>query len=42
MATHGDGRRLACVVELPQQEDSAEVVLRLGELDEVSGVKWTR
>jgi putative Mg2+ transporter-C (MgtC) family protein len=42
MAAHGDGRRLACIVELPQHEDSAEVVLRLGELAEVSGVKWTR
>jgi putative Mg2+ transporter-C (MgtC) family protein len=42
MAAHGDGRRLACIVELPQHEDAAEVVLRLGELAEVSGVKWTR
>jgi putative Mg2+ transporter-C (MgtC) family protein len=42
IAARGDGRRLACIVELPQQEDSAEVVLRLGELEEVSGVKWTR
>ncbi|MET0939121.1 MAG: MgtC/SapB family protein [Gaiellaceae bacterium] len=42
MAAHGDGRRLSCIVELPQQEDSAELVLRLGELAEVSGVKWNR
>jgi putative Mg2+ transporter-C (MgtC) family protein len=42
IAAHGDGRRLSCVVELQQEEDAAEVVLRLGELDEVSGVTWTR
>ncbi len=42
IAAQGDVRRLSCVVELPQEEDAPEVVLRLGELDEVSGVKWTR
>jgi putative Mg2+ transporter-C (MgtC) family protein len=42
IATHGDGRRLSCAVELPHEEDSPEVVLRLGELDEVSAVRWTR
>ena len=42
IAAQEEGRRLSCVVELPQDEDSAEVVLRLSELEEVSGVKWTR
>jgi putative Mg2+ transporter-C (MgtC) family protein len=35
------GRRMACAVDLPHGEASEDVVLRLGELDDVSGVKWT-
>jgi putative Mg2+ transporter-C (MgtC) family protein len=42
MATHGDGRRLACVVELPHAEASEDVLVRLSELEEVSAVKWKR
>jgi putative Mg2+ transporter-C (MgtC) family protein len=37
----GDARRMACVIELPNVEASEEVVPRLGELDEVTGVRWT-
>jgi putative Mg2+ transporter-C (MgtC) family protein len=40
VAPVGEGRRMTCVVELPQTEASENVVLRLGELNEVSGVKW--
>jgi hypothetical protein len=29
-----------CVVELPYGEASEDVVLRLGDLEDVSGVKW--
>jgi putative Mg2+ transporter-C (MgtC) family protein len=42
IAARGVGRRVACVIELPQDADSAEVALRLGELDEVSVVTWIR
>jgi hypothetical protein len=38
----GDARRMACVIELPSVDASEEVVLRLGALEEVSGVKWIR
>ena len=38
----GDARRMACVIELPNVEASEDVVLQLGGLEEVSGVKWTR
>ena len=31
-----------CVVELPHGEASEDVLLRLGELEEISGVKWNR
>jgi len=42
IAARGNARQMACVVELPHAEGSEDVVLRLGELDEVLGVKWTR
>jgi putative Mg2+ transporter-C (MgtC) family protein len=42
IAARGDGRRLVCVVELPDEDAAADVVRRLGELDEVSGAKWIR
>jgi len=42
VAARGDGRRLACVIELPHAEASEQVVIRLGELDDVSGVRWIR
>jgi putative Mg2+ transporter-C (MgtC) family protein len=38
----GDGRRMACAIDLPSVEASESVVLRLGELPEVSGVQWVR
>lgn len=36
------GRRLSCVLELPHGEDRDDVVRRLGELDGVTGARWTR
>ena len=42
IAAHGGGRVMASVIELPHHADSADVVLRLGELDDVSGVRWIR
>lgn len=42
IAARGDGRRLVCAVDLPSEDADREVVLRLGELDDVSAVKWTR
>jgi putative Mg2+ transporter-C (MgtC) family protein len=40
IAAHGDGRRLTCAIELPHGAAPEKVVLRLGELDEVSAVQW--
>ena len=37
-----DGRRLDTVIELPHGARPEDVVLRLGELDEVSSVRWVR
>jgi putative Mg2+ transporter-C (MgtC) family protein len=42
IASAGDRRRVACVIDLPYAEASEDVLLRLGSVDEVSGVKWTR
>ncbi len=42
IAEHADGRRLSSVVELPHGARPEDVVLRLGELDEVSSVQWLR
>jgi uncharacterized membrane protein YhiD involved in acid resistance len=42
IAAQGDGRRLSCAVELPKEEDSPEVVLRLSALEDVMGARWTR
>jgi putative Mg2+ transporter-C (MgtC) family protein len=42
VAARGDARQMTCVVELPHAEASQEVLLRLGELEEISGVKWNR
>jgi uncharacterized membrane protein YhiD involved in acid resistance len=42
IAARGGERRLACAIELPHDDASESVVVRLGELDEVSGVRWTR
>jgi putative Mg2+ transporter-C (MgtC) family protein len=42
IAASGDGRRLSCAVDLPVDDADREVVVRLGELDDVSAVKWTR
>jgi putative Mg2+ transporter-C (MgtC) family protein len=42
IAAHGDGRRMTCAVDLPHDRDSADVLLRVGELVEVAGVKWIR
>jgi len=42
IGVRGDGRRLVCAVELPHGAGSEDVVLRLGELDEVSGVRWVK
>ena len=42
LAAQGEGRRLACTVDLPTEEADKEVVLRLGELEDVTAVKWTR
>jgi putative Mg2+ transporter-C (MgtC) family protein len=42
IAAQGDGRRLTCSVDLPSEDADREVVLRLGELDEVAAVTWTR
>jgi putative Mg2+ transporter-C (MgtC) family protein len=42
IAESGEGRRLDSVVELPHGARAEEVLLRLGELDEVASVKWTR
>ena len=35
IAARGDGRQMTCVIELPHGEAMEEVVLRLGELEEV-------
>jgi putative Mg2+ transporter-C (MgtC) family protein len=40
IAARGGGRQVLCVVELPHAEASEDVVLRLGDLEDVSGVKW--
>jgi putative Mg2+ transporter-C (MgtC) family protein len=42
IADNERGRRMICAVDLPHGEASDDVVLRLGELGEVSGVKWIR
>ena len=42
IAARGDVRQMTCVVELPHAEASEEVLRRLGELEEISGVKWNR
>lgn len=42
VAPSGEGRRVACAVELPHAEASEDVIVRLSLLEEVSGVKWTR
>jgi putative Mg2+ transporter-C (MgtC) family protein len=42
IAAQGEGRRLSCAVELPTEDADRDVVLRLGELEEVSSVKWTK
>jgi putative Mg2+ transporter-C (MgtC) family protein len=42
ITAHGNGRRMACAVELPHDRDSADVLLRVGELGEVAGVRWIR
>jgi putative Mg2+ transporter-C (MgtC) family protein len=42
IAEHADGRSLSSVVELPHGARPEDVVLRLGELDEVSSVRWVR
>lgn len=41
IAEHAGGRCLTSVVDLPHGSRPEDVVLRLGELDEVSGVRWT-
>ena len=38
----GDGRRLTCAIDIPDAKDADELVRRLGEVDGVSGVSWTR
>ncbi len=38
---HEGGRRLVCVLELPQADASADVVRRLSEVEDVLGVEWT-
>ena len=38
----GDGRGLVCALDLPHDDAADDVVLRLAELEGVSGVKWTR
>jgi putative Mg2+ transporter-C (MgtC) family protein len=40
IAEQGDGRRLDSTVELPHGARPEDVVLRLGELDGVSSVRW--
>ena len=42
IGARGDARQVTCVVELPHGGASEEVLLRLGELEEISGVKWNR
>jgi putative Mg2+ transporter-C (MgtC) family protein len=42
IASGGDTRRMACVIELPTVDAAEDIVLALGGLEEVSGVKWTR
>ncbi len=42
IGARGDARQVTCVVELPQEEAAEEVLLRLGELEEISGAKWNR
>ncbi len=42
ISASGDGRRVTCVVELPHAEASEDVLVRLSELEEVSGVRWAR
>ena len=38
----GDGRRLTYAIDIPQAKDADELVRRLGEVEGVSGVSWTR
>jgi putative Mg2+ transporter-C (MgtC) family protein len=38
----GESRRISCTVDLPYAEASEDVLVRLSEVDEVSGVKWAR
>jgi putative Mg2+ transporter-C (MgtC) family protein len=42
IADEGGGRRLETTVELPHGVHPQDVVVRLGELDEVSSVTWVR
>jgi putative Mg2+ transporter-C (MgtC) family protein len=42
IAAHAGGRIMTCGIEFPAADASEKVVLRLGELDEVSGVTWVR
>jgi putative Mg2+ transporter-C (MgtC) family protein len=42
ISARADGRIMTCGIELPAADTSENVVPRLGELDEVSGVKWVR
>ena len=42
IAAAGEGRRVASAVDLPHAGASEEVLVRLSQLEDVSGVKWTR